>query len=82
MGAAPGKYGFHVHSVGDMSSGCTSAKEHYNPTNKSHGAPSDANRHVGDLGNVNAGPDGQIAVSMTDSSIQLWGPHSIIGMCS
>lgn len=36
-------------------------------------------RHVGDLGNVTAGPDGVAKVSIEDTVISLSGDHSIIG---
>lgn len=59
--------------------GCTSAGAHFNPLNKTHGAPDHAERHLGDLGNVEAGKDGVAKVNITDKLIQLQGPHNIIG---
>ncbi|KAG1872506.1 superoxide dismutase, partial [Suillus subalutaceus] len=44
--------GFHIHSLGDLSDGCMSTGSHFNPYDKTHGAPSDSVRHVGDLGNI------------------------------
>jgi Cu-Zn family superoxide dismutase len=46
---------------------------------KRHGAPNDTERHVGDLGNIDANADGVANLSFTDSLISLSGPHSIIG---
>ena len=43
------------------------------------GAPVDAVRHAGDLGNVEAGADGVAAVKISDAEISLAGPLSIIG---
>lgn len=59
--------------------GCTSAGPHFNPLGKEHGGPTDAVRHAGDLGNVEAGADGVAKVNITDKQIQLQGAHNIIG---
>eukprot|EP00699_Malawimonas_sp_californiana_P001681 EC716000.1.p1 GENE.EC716000.1~~EC716000.1.p1 ORF type:complete len:165 (+),score=47.63 EC716000.1:34-495(+) len=81
-GLTPGLHGFHVHAFGDLTNGCISAGPHYNPFGKNHGAPEDQERHVGDLGNVSAGPDGKVGAKITDSVIQLLGPYSVIGRMS
>jgi Cu-Zn family superoxide dismutase len=79
-GLTPGKHGFHVHEFGDCSSSDgTSEGGHFNPENKAHGAPDDAIRHVGDLGNVEAGKDGKAHYERVDTVISLGGKHSIIG---
>lgn len=59
--------------------GCTSAGAHFNPFGKTHGAPGDEERHVGDLGNVTADADGKAAINITDKMLSLTGPQSIIG---
>jgi Cu-Zn family superoxide dismutase len=51
-----------------------------NPHGKSHGAPSDDERHVGDLGNVETDGQGNAKGSLTDSLIQLIGPNSVVGV--
>ncbi|TFK28076.1 hypothetical protein FA15DRAFT_665861 [Coprinopsis marcescibilis] len=71
--------GFHVHETGDLSDGCISAGAHFNPFGKNHGAPSDLNRHVGDLGNVKTNEAGEANFSFDDSLISLNGPLSIVG---
>jgi Cu-Zn family superoxide dismutase len=78
-GLLQGTHGFHVHEKGDIRNGCIAAGDHFNPENKHHGSPKDTERHVGDLGNIDAGPTGFAIFNFTDSIISLRGPHNIIG---
>eukprot|EP00898_Chlorokybus_atmophyticus_P008449 jgi/Chlat1/8605/Chrsp86S08021 len=55
------------------------AGTHFNPEKATHGGPTDPVRHVGDLGNLEAGADSVANVSITDSKITLMGPNSILG---
>lgn len=58
-GAPPGRVAVHVHENGDCSApDAKSAGEHFNPWHKDHGLPPSAERHLGDLGNVEIKPDG------------------------
>lgn len=78
-GLAPGEHGFHVHEFGDCSApDASSAGDHFNPTNEDHGAPDDSVRHVGDLGNLEAGQDSTASYSQVDSVITLSGQNSIV----
>ncbi|KDP39692.1 hypothetical protein JCGZ_02712 [Jatropha curcas] len=78
-GLSPGLHGFHIHAFGDTTNGCNSTGPHFNPFKKDHGAPTDKERHAGDLGNIVVGPDGIAEVSVKDMQIPLSGPHSILG---
>ncbi|EGN98241.1 hypothetical protein SERLA73DRAFT_55573 [Serpula lacrymans var. lacrymans S7.3] len=73
------KRGFHVHQAGDLTNGCLSAASHFNPFGANHGAPTDSERHVGDLGNIESDEFGTAIFSFEDSLISLNGPRSIIG---
>ena len=78
-GLTPGLHGFHIHETADFSNGCLSAGPHYNPFGKTHGGPNDEERHVGDLGNIEAGPDGVASGVIIDRLVKLSGPTSVIG---
>jgi len=78
-GLTPGKHGFHIHEKADFSDGCNSAGPHYNPHKKTHGAPGDEERHVGDLGNVEPDNDGVAQGEIHDKLIKLYGEFSVIG---
>jgi len=71
--------GFHVHQFGDNTNGCTSAGPHFNPFSKTHGAPSDTERHVGDLGNFKTDAEGNAKGSLSDPLVKLIGEHSVLG---
>ena len=51
-GLTDGKHGFHIHKCGDMTKGCETGCEHFNPFNKNHGGHHSQERHAGDLGNI------------------------------
>jgi superoxide dismutase, Cu-Zn family len=79
-GLSQGTHGFHIHTYGDCSApDATSAGHHFNPAHQDHGGPRDQNRHLGDLGNLEAGADGVVNFRLTDSRISLGGPNSIVG---
>lgn len=78
-GMTPGKHGFHIHEKADFSNGCASAGPHYNPFGKNHGAPDDADRHVGDMGNVVADKDGNAEGMIRDGLIKIFGEYTVVG---
>lgn len=75
----PGLHGFHIHMFGDLSDGCISAGGHYNPYMRNHGGPEHRERHVGDLGNIEADEFGRALVNITDPLVSLVGPRSVVG---
>jgi Cu-Zn family superoxide dismutase len=79
-GLAPGTHGFHVHEKGDCSAADgSSAGGHFNPATKPHGAREAAERHEGDLGNVEANAKGIAEVKFVDAQLKLEGPEGILG---
>jgi len=78
-GLTPGPHGLHVHETADFSRGCDSAGPHYNPFGARHGGPGQAERHVGDLGNIVADASGVAAGQLVDDLVKLRGPTSVVG---
>ncbi|KAK0492886.1 superoxide dismutase [Armillaria luteobubalina] len=73
--------GFHVHTSGNLTGGCDSTGEHWNPFNTTHGGLQDPKdkRHVGDLENVKTDANGVATLDITDDIMSLNGPLSIVG---
>ena len=79
-GLTPGKHGFHIHEFGDCSAAdASSAGGHFNPMKKPHGAPDAAERHAGDLGNIEADSTGKAHLELKDDMLKLSGENSILG---
>lgn len=75
-GIADGKHGFHIHTSGDLSQGCKSACDHYNPFGVTHGSLDDG--HVGDLGNI-VSKNGTVRQQIRSKAVKLRGKYSVIG---
>ena len=56
---------------GNLTFGCTSTGAHLNPTNKTHGSPTDDIRHAGDLGNIKSDDQGWAILNLTLNSTTL-----------
>jgi Cu-Zn family superoxide dismutase len=70
MGLGEGMHGFHIHETGDCSApDASSAGGHFNPAGNEHGARTDSERHMGDMGNIEADAEGNATVNFTDSVI-------------
>jgi len=81
-GLTPGtEHGFHVHEVGDCSSGDgMSAKGHFNPYGKPHAHFSTAERHAGDMPALKADANGRAELTIDLDVITVAaGPTSVVG---
>jgi Cu-Zn family superoxide dismutase len=79
-GLNSGEHGFHIHEFGDCSApDASSAGGHFNPEDQPHGAPTDQERHVGDLGNVSVDESGMGHYEWMDEVIAFSGAQSIMG---
>jgi superoxide dismutase, Cu-Zn family len=79
-GLTPGKHGFHIHEFGDCSSpDGKAAGGHFNPSNNPHAGHDAAQRHEGDMGNLDADSSGKAHLELTDKMMMMSGEKSIIG---
>ncbi|MGE0764342.1 MAG: superoxide dismutase family protein [Bdellovibrionales bacterium] len=59
------KQGFHIHEFGNCSGDGSTAGGHYNPGKQPHAGITEAQRHVGDLGNLMADAKGLVQTEIT-----------------
>ncbi len=79
-GLKPGPHGFHIHETGDCSAkDFASAGGHFNPGHKAHGAPSAAEKHAGDMGNIIADSKGKAKLTLELTDASLGGPEGLVG---
>jgi Cu-Zn family superoxide dismutase len=81
-GLRPGsEHGFHIHEVGDCSSGDgMSAKGHFNPYGKAHAHYMSAEHHAGDLPPLKADDQGRAKLDVDLDGLSVApGPASIVG---
>ncbi len=79
-GLSRGKHGFHIHEFGDLTSdNGSSAGGHFNPAGMPHSMPSSDQRHMGDLGNIEADSLGNAHLEFIDRMMTFTGPNSVIG---
>jgi len=68
------KHAIHVHEYGDCAAADgASAGSHYNPEKHEHGLPDKAQRHAGDLGNLEADASGKAHLELTVNNITVAG---------
>lgn len=79
-GLPEGKHGFHIHLYGDCRApDGTSAGTHFNFEGSSKNPPKNIKRITGNLGNLDAGSNGEATADTVISNAKMNGPKSIIG---
>jgi Cu-Zn family superoxide dismutase len=79
--ASPGEHAVHIHELGDCSAAdASSAGEHWNPTAQDHGKWGVEPFHLGDIGNIEVGSDGDGSLSLTTDlwSLEQNGESSVL----
>jgi Cu-Zn family superoxide dismutase len=80
QGLSPGPHGIHIHEKGDCSApDAKSAGAHFEPATKLHGAPTAAEHHAGDMGNIEADADGTATVALLAKDTTLTGERAVLG---
>ncbi|GAB5590906.1 copper chaperone [Umbelopsis nana] len=70
QGLTPGKHGIHIHELGDISQGCDSCGDHYNPTGVDHSDHETG--HIGDLGNIEVEGNGWGDLVLESKRVKVW----------
>jgi Cu-Zn family superoxide dismutase len=78
-GLTPGKHGFHVHEFGVWNEDGMATGGHFNPTGAPHAGHDSPQRHVGDMGNIEADVDGKATIDLDDMQMSFEGANSILG---
>ena len=91
-GLQPGMHGLHLHQNGACGPADTdgdgrpepagAAGAHWDPmSTNDHGGPDETmgDKHMGDLGNVEVGPDGMAEVEMMVDDLAVAGQHGVVG---
>jgi len=75
----PGLHGFHIHAAGRCQApDFASAGPHFNPEDRQHGWDNPQGHHLGDLQNLEVGPDGKAKVRVLVPGVTLGeGPKSL-----
>jgi superoxide dismutase, Cu-Zn family len=75
------EHGFHIHEYGDLTaSDASTAGSHYAPERgQRHGAPEQAHKHAGDLGNVVANGRGEAHLELSVHGISLSEENPVLG---
>lgn len=79
---ASATHGFHIHEIGDCSApDASSAGGHFNPTSLPHGQVGADPHHAGDMPNLQADAQGEVAVDLLLPSLEIGssGPRDVLG---